>query len=378
MAQEKTAEIIDLSASRAVSVDAGVGEFLKAAREAAGLHIVAVSDATNIKQAHLTAIEAGDAASLPATPYAVGFVKVYAGYLGLDAAAIAAQYKQELTDLRAPAAEEAAPRPSVSEDVGGGVKAASLIGILLIGGFAVWVAFQIAGGNRAADPAAAEPAPRVSVSRERAEPPRPRASLRISAPGEYDVTPIPPAPGAEGAVVDAGVIEAETDKAATSANEGQSGIAPAPAAEPAASGSSGRDGETISNDAANEASLTQPASIPMLAPLIAPIEPPVESSADAERAAPAPVIVEARLIRSVGPDYPVRCARAASSLETVSLVFDVTAAGRTANPRVASATDGCFEGAAITAIGKWRFDPRTVDGAARPQQGLQATLNFRK
>jgi TonB family protein len=373
MSQEKTAEIIDLSASRAAAAGEGTGPFLAQARVAAGLHVIEVAEATKIKQIHIEAIEAGDADALPATPFAVGFVKVYAAYLGLDAEAVAADFKKELIAVR-PQAEAPAPSSIPATAVGGGVKLASLLGIVLIAVFAIWIGVQIAGHSEreAAGADAAEAGPRVTVSDRRAEAPRPR----VSAPGEYEVTPIPPV-GANAA--------GETDEA---------GAGAAGAGEKASAGE-------------KRGPLDEAA--PMLAPILAPAEPSAIGAAPSETTTPAPtviepteaapavvreprapasrpesrpepqpVVIDARLTRSIGPEYPSRCERGAQGLESVSVMFDVNANGRTTNPRVTSSTNSCFEDAAVAAIARWRFDPRTVDGAPRPQTGVQATLNFRR
>jgi protein TonB len=94
--------------------------------------------------------------------------------------------------------------------------------------------------------------------------------------------------------------------------------------------------------------------------------------------APEPVIVEAELFSSAAPLYPERCARSAQDLERVTLIFDINTSGRVANPRVASSTNGCFEAEALRTIARWRFAPRTVNGAPAVAARKSATLNFRK
>ena len=65
-------------------------------------------------------------------------------------------------------------------------------------------------------------------------------------------------------------------------------------------------------------------------------------------------------------------------MESVTLMFDVSAAGRAVNMRVVTSTDNCFHDEALRALARWRFTPRTVDGAASLETGKSATLNFRK
>lgn len=82
--------------------------------------------------------------------------------------------------------------------------------------------------------------------------------------------------------------------------------------------------------------------------------------------APASVVVDPTVIYAVEPVYPFRCEAEARAEETVSVIFTVSGAGRIANERVQSASNPCFERAALNAIRQWRFSPRTVDGVARP------------
>jgi len=370
MSQEKTAEIINLDSSRAVAAGDHAGAFLQAARMNAGLDVLHVADATKIKPEHVEAIEAGDASRLPATPYAVGFVKVYAAYLGLDAEGVAAEFRKEITRARP---EPEAPRSTAPlAKPSDGVKIISLIGVVLILAFAVWIAFQIAGNAERveAENAANDPAPRIVVSEQRAEAPRPRIVVRPeTAPGDYAVAAIPDAPTA--ADLEAAAAKDAAQVVSNVAHTPAEDVAPV-IAQPAPEPAPRREPQAVASaneDAQSPAPVSETSALP------------IEELPAEEIVAPSPVeleIIEARLKRSIGPEYPARCTRTAEALESVSLIFDVTADGLPANARVTSATNECFNDAAIAAISKWRFDPRTVGGAATSQQGLQATLNFRK
>ena len=369
MAQEKSAEIIDLSASRAAASGDYAGAFLATARHGAGLDIGAVAAATKIRPEHIEAIEAGDAAGLPATPFAVGFVKVYAQYLGLDAQEIAAQFKREMTAAR-PVDEAPVASTIPVVDTSAGVKIASLIGILLIGAFAVWIALQVSGNSKGQSNDASSAGPKVTISQVRAEAPRPRVSDT-----NLPVVAIPPVASGGEAVPTGEIIEPATGAAVTDSLVGElsQGVP--------------ENGAIQTPPAEQTEALPQPADeLPVRAVAaaqtpVAPIEQPVRSQPQrtpAPARVPDPVVVDARLVRSIGPDYPRRCERDAEALESVSVIFDVTAAGHPANTRVTGASNSCFEDAAVKAISKWRFNPRTVDGAPRPQSGVEATLNFRQ
>jgi len=74
----------------------GVGQRLKAAREAAGLSLAQMSDRTKIPARMLVLIEAGNFAALPARTYATGFTRSYARALGLDEREYVAAVRGEL------------------------------------------------------------------------------------------------------------------------------------------------------------------------------------------------------------------------------------------------------------------------------------------
>jgi len=74
----------------------GVGEQLRAAREARGLTSEQVAAETRIPQRHLIAMEAGDFGKLPGRTYAVGFARTYAKTVDLDPDEIAAGVRAEL------------------------------------------------------------------------------------------------------------------------------------------------------------------------------------------------------------------------------------------------------------------------------------------
>ena len=62
----------------------GVGSLLRACRLRAGVTLVDAAEFLNIRRLYLHAIEEERYGDLPESPYAVGFVRCYAEYLGLD------------------------------------------------------------------------------------------------------------------------------------------------------------------------------------------------------------------------------------------------------------------------------------------------------
>ena len=72
------------------------GERLRAAREAKGMSVDDVSDATRIPKRHLETIEDGDFAELPGRTYAIGFSRSYAKAVGLNDDQIVNEVREQL------------------------------------------------------------------------------------------------------------------------------------------------------------------------------------------------------------------------------------------------------------------------------------------
>ncbi len=422
MTQEKAAEIIDFSASReAVGVDEApsAGAFLASVRKAAGFSLFAVSDATKVKIEHLEAIEANNAAALPIPAYAIGFVKSYARFLDLDEEAIASKFKKDIgadkIAASAAAAQSAETGSAASPHISDGARMVSIFGIIAILTFAFWIVFQVTNSpaNRGATGATAAPEQRVRLGT------APLPTLTPRQPAPQTTTPAEETvvdPLVENAVPDRVVAEVETANidAPTGSNIGNMIEAapdpivtlpdaatisdPIPLSE---AGSTMAENNAADDAETNSASPLAPiatldvnpspdvmsasASVSTLvldapvAETLTAVSPPVDDTRTRiEQIIPEPVIVDARLLRSIAPQYPNRCARNATDLERVTVVFDVTAQGRPTNVRVADTSNGCFDDAAISTLRRWRFEPKTVDGAARADLGKRATLNFRR
>jgi len=82
-----------------------VGQDLRAARLRRGDDLASVSRALKIRKDHLEALEEDRLDALPGRTYAVGFVRTYADYLGLDALQYVERFKAEI------AGREAGPSP---------------------------------------------------------------------------------------------------------------------------------------------------------------------------------------------------------------------------------------------------------------------------
>ena len=87
-----------------------IGDVLRQQREKRGLTLKDVQTETKIRTRYLEAIEEGDLSGIPGEVYARGFLKSYASYLGLDAAALVQRYK-ELTGYGPPGANGGIAEP---------------------------------------------------------------------------------------------------------------------------------------------------------------------------------------------------------------------------------------------------------------------------
>jgi transcriptional regulator with XRE-family HTH domain len=190
------------------------GDQLRRAREARGLALESVADATRIARRHLEALERSDLEALPPGPFGKGYVRAYAEFLGVDPRPVLEAYRSREQQRGRGTAEEqqrmmeelahlvdrraqAGARPGLLAAWPGRV-ALTLLGLGLLGA-GTW--FLTRGGTpeRAAlpsPPAATSPPGEVSPSPEpaRSEPeaparvaptpaPRPRApnpALRVS------------------------------------------------------------------------------------------------------------------------------------------------------------------------------------------------------
>lgn len=73
-----------------------IGAVLRSGRERAGLDITEVEEQTKIRIKYLRALEAEEWDALPSPAYAKGFLRTYAGLLGLDAEAMVDELRREL------------------------------------------------------------------------------------------------------------------------------------------------------------------------------------------------------------------------------------------------------------------------------------------
>lgn len=77
----------------------GLGRALKRARVAQGYEISEVARTLRIRPEYLESLEEGDHARLPGRVYAIGFVRTYSNFLGLDSAVAIERFKAEAVTL---------------------------------------------------------------------------------------------------------------------------------------------------------------------------------------------------------------------------------------------------------------------------------------
>ena len=248
----------------------GIAQLLKQTRERYGQSLRDVSSNLRIRLAYLQAIENGRFRELPGPTYAVGFVRSYAEYLGLDAAEIVRRFKGEVEGLDH-RTHLAFPEPVPEGKVpGGAIIVVSLL--VLVIGYGGWYAITTR------DAEGVGLIPRLSESVKSlvgsAEPPvelagSPSAPAQSPAPAESSPAPAPVAgvtaaepavlPAASGASssapqsVPAAAAPAALSSPSVGAPEGASaGLIAIPAAAPALAGGSGEAAEPTSGEAAGQ------------------------------------------------------------------------------------------------------------------------------
>jgi cytoskeleton protein RodZ len=114
-----------------------LGEFLRAARERAGLTLQQVSDTTKIPHRHLAAIEHGDISVVPKGPYRRGEVSAFAQAVGVDQKVVLAQLDQALPALPR---EKPAPVPVEPVELGNswGLTVLLLMAVVALTALLLW------------------------------------------------------------------------------------------------------------------------------------------------------------------------------------------------------------------------------------------------
>lgn len=191
---------------------ADIGAALKAAREARGLGLRDVAEATRIRQSYIEALEALRLEELPSRPFTIGYVRAYAAILGMDADAAVARFKADAPDdggeLRAPVGVRRERDPRLGLILAGGV--------LVVGAIFLWNVAQRAIAKDAPPPQIAPPAASTQVQ---AHANNSQVALGAPLPAPVESTTPEPykTPGLDDAAANGGSVDAA--KAAAKARE---------------------------------------------------------------------------------------------------------------------------------------------------------------
>lgn len=281
----------------------GVGGLLRASRLRCGEDLDVIAQVLRIRRRHLQAIEDGNFDQLPGTTYAVGFIRTYADYLGLDSDEVVRRFKgeQTLQPGKTPKADLVFPSPMSETGIprGAVVFLGVVIGVIAYGGwysstvdndfFKQWIE-PVPARLAALLPGGAESDGPDRSQAEAADKPAPTSSALSS-----EAAPEPTA-----------VTEAATE-AVPSADMGsdaqpsdtQASDQPAVAAETAAASDTGSPTDSPTEQASPELTQTAPAPAPVAEPAAVPApasEPATASSAPESVSAAAPV-TETEIVR---------------------------------------------------------------------------------
>lgn len=141
----------------------GLGEQLRAAREAQGLALADVAERTHIRFAYLAALESGDLAALPPRVYAEGIVRTYSVFLGLDPDAAlrelsAALGPGEAPDVRPHLRSIAGGAPGWPRSVAAAVALLALLALMGLG-LLLWHGEAAPASERVSPPTPRRPVP---------------------------------------------------------------------------------------------------------------------------------------------------------------------------------------------------------------------------
>lgn len=158
----------------------GLGETLRAAREARGLTLAEVERRTRVRTTYLAALENEDLAPLPPRVYVEGMVRVYGACLGLDREELLRQLDAALGPASRPGVQahlRSLPGPSSALPSAVATAVIVVLLLLLAGlGYLLWqgetepaIGLQMPAARGAAAPAATDERPLLPQVEERRE-----------------------------------------------------------------------------------------------------------------------------------------------------------------------------------------------------------------
>lgn len=205
-----------------------VGQDLRAARLRRGDDLATVSKSLKIRKDHLEALEEDRLDALPGRTYAVGFVRSYADYLGLERVEFVERFKSEIAGREE---ESATPAYQVEEErrlpQGWIIIAVVVFALVVYGGYRL----VVAGDSLLQQPVAAVPE-RIAPVQTTAKPPIPQSTNLATNPAASPAN----TPAADTATPASDIPPANTQSASiappasenTQASNTQSSLAPLP------------------------------------------------------------------------------------------------------------------------------------------------------
>ena len=299
-----------------------VGAFLREARENTGRSVADVASTLRIRAKFLHAIEDGRYGDLPGPTYAVGFIRSYADYLGLDTAALLAQFKTESSGVEAqPELEFPVPSTVGWFPTGKVVASCAVLAAAVFGG---WFYLQTKDAMDVAavpPPPGTEPAIAVNADSEQTV----DARVKVVAAAEAAQT-APPAEDGAGTTADAGTDNglAPADQLASEmARKASSASDPQPATNAGAAVDNGEQSDPTSipiigsvtpGSEATEADSTPPEPVET-AQTAAPPATAASTAAPAEETGPAEVVEQSGVVESTETSEPAEVTEAAEAIE---------------------------------------------------------------
>ena len=173
-----------------------VGQDLRTARLRRGEDLATVSRALKIRKEHLEAVEEDRIESLPGKTYAIGFVRSYANYLGLDTIAMVERFKEEISGRHSEQALSMAPvQDEETRHLPQGWRIVAGVVVLLLG-YGAWHLFSGGSTQVAVPPPPSLNPPKVAA---KSAPPKPAPApaptqTAAAAPAPASTTPPAKAP----------------------------------------------------------------------------------------------------------------------------------------------------------------------------------------
>ena len=157
-----------------------VGQELRAARLRRGDDLATVSRGLKIRKDHLEAVEEDRLESLPGKTYAIGFVRSYAGYLGLDAVDVVERYKQEISGRHDGHTPIMPPMPDEPRRLPHGWRIVAGIVVLAVG-YGIYHLLSAGSAPQTVPPAPSLSPPKVAIVAPRPVTPPPAAPVQQTA-----------------------------------------------------------------------------------------------------------------------------------------------------------------------------------------------------